>query len=194
MLNLSLTPILQVTKGDMAKREDLSRAIAKSRAIISLLGPGADRQPRDAFASYYRTIVPIMQEHGVRRLLALATTAIYRPEDRASISRALIAGLIRVIANSGYQNIMAIQEYFESVNDPSIEWTVYRLGWLSGTSGASVWSVDRSQGEAYAGPVGGPGFTSGVNRSILAKWLVDTSLVQNSKWVHQMPAVSNPKK
>lgn len=178
----------------MSKREDLSRAIAKSRAIISLLGPSADRQPRDTFASYYRTIVPIMQQHGVRRLMALGTTAIYRPDDRTSISRALMAGLIRVIINSGYQNIMAIQEYFESVNDLSIEWTVYRLGWLSGTSDAAAWSIDRNQGEAYAGPVGGPGFSSGVNRSILAKWLVDTSLAQNTRWVHQMPAISNPRK
>ncbi|KAJ5115076.1 hypothetical protein NUU61_000835 [Penicillium alfredii] len=106
-----------------------------------------------------------MQQYGVRRLLALGTTAIYCPDDRTSISRALIAGLIRIIANSSYHSILAIQEYFESVNDPSVEWMVYRLGWLSGTSDATAWSDDRNQGEAYAGP--------------------------DVQWAHKMPAVSN---
>lgn len=178
----------------MTNGEDLSKAISKSRAIISLLGPSTQRQPREAFADIYRIIVPLMKQHGVHRLLALGTTAIYRRDDKTSITRALMVGLIRVIANSAYHNIMAIQEYFESVNDPSIEWTVYRLGWLSGTSEPTAWSEDRTKGEAYAGPVAAPGFTSGVNRSILAKWLVDTSLDPHAKWAHQMPAVSNLRK
>lgn len=186
--------LCQVTKGDMTNSEDLSKAISKSRAIISLLGPSAERLPREAFADIYRKIIPLMKEHGVRRLIALGTTAIYRSDDKRSITRSLMAGLIRVIANSAYHNVMAIQEYFESVNDASIEWTVYRLGWLSGTSEPAAWSDDRTKGEAYAGPVAGPGFTSGVNRSILAKWLVDTSLDPNAKWAHQMPAVSNLRK
>ncbi|KAH7124801.1 hypothetical protein EDB81DRAFT_847044 [Dactylonectria macrodidyma] len=163
-------------------------------AIISLLGPSSDRQPREAFANYYRTIIPIMQEHDVRRFLALATTVIYRPKDRTSVSRASIAGLIRVIANSGYHNILAIQEYFETINSASIEWTVYRLGMLSGTSDAAAWLADRNQGNVFTRPVRAAGFTSGVNRSILAKWLVDTALDQSAKWAHQMPAVSNPGK
>lgn len=178
----------------MTNREDLSRAISKSRAIISLLGPSTVRLPRDTFADYYRTIVPLMKQHDVHRLVALGTTAIYRHDDKKSISRSLITGLIRVIANSGYHNIMAIQEYFDSVQDPSIDWTVFRLGWLSGTSDPAAWSEDRNKGEAYTGPVGAPGFTSGVNRSILAKWLVDTCLEPSARWKHQMPAVSNLRK
>ncbi|KIW09821.1 hypothetical protein PV08_11922 [Exophiala spinifera] len=192
--DLSDHALLEILKGDMTNREDFSRAISKSRAIISLLGPSADRQPRNTFADYYRTIVSSMKEHGVHRFLVLGTTAIYRHDDRTSIVRSLMKALIQLVVNHAYQNVMAIQEYFDSVQDPSIEWTVYRLGWLTGTSDPAAWSEDRKKGEAYAGPVGGPGFTSGVNRSILAKWLVDTSLDPSAKWKQQMPAVSNLRK
>lgn len=127
------------------------------------------------------------------RLLALATNDIQQPHDRFSTSRAFTAALIRLVANGGYQNILAIQEYFETVKDPQVEWTVFRLGMLSGTSDAAAWSVDRTQGEAYAGPVGVAGYSAGVNRSVLAKWLVDESLTQSTKWAHEMPAVSTLK-
>jgi len=175
----------------MSQRDVLSRAIAKSRAIISLLGPSGPRQPKNAeFADYYRTIVPLMKQHGVHRILALGTTAMYRPDDQSSVSRALVATLIKVLANGAYHNILAIQDYFENLNDKSIEWTVYRVGNLSGTGDASAWSVDREGGKAFEGPVGAPGFTSGINRSILARWLVDVATASPAKWVRQMPAVS----
>jgi hypothetical protein len=187
-----LTSIEQVVKGDMSDSGAIGAAVAKSRAVISLLGPSATRLPRNAFADYYRTITPLMKQHGVHRILVLGTTAIYQPDDRSSLIRAASAKLIKVVANSGFQNILAIQEYFEHLDDPSIEWTIFRLGFLSGTSEASAWLADRERekGNAFAGPVGAPGFTFGINRSVLARWLVDVATSDYPKWKCQMPAVS----
>ncbi|KAF4415003.1 hypothetical protein F53441_14679 [Fusarium austroafricanum] len=189
--DLANNALLEVVKGDLSAHDALSLAVAQSRAIISLLGPSREPQPRSFFADWYRTIIPLMQKHGVSRLFALGTNAIRRSDDQFSISRALTSGLIRIIANSGFQNILSIQEYFESVDNLQIEWTVFRLGMLSGTSDAAAWSTDREQGEAYAGPVGATGYTLGVNRSVLARWLVDESLAKEPRWAYQMPAVSN---
>lgn len=175
----------------MSQREAISRAVAKSRAIVSLLGPSSTRQPKNTeFADYYRIIVPLMKEHGVHRILALGTTAIYRPDDQSSISRTLMCTLIKVVASGAYHNVLAIQDYFENMNDASIEWIVFRVGNLSGTGDLSAWLADRERGKAFEGPVGAPGFTSGINRSILARWLVDVATANPSKWVRQMPAVS----
>lgn len=175
----------------MSQREAISGAVAKSRAIISLLGPSSVRQPKNTeFADYYRTIVPLMKEHGVHRILTLGTTAMYQPNDQGSISRALMSGFIKVVASGAYHNILAIQDYFENMNDTSIEWTIFRLGNLSGTGDPSQWLADRESGNAFAGPVGAPGFTAGINRSILARWLVDVATANPTKWVRQMPAVS----
>lgn len=175
----------------MSQREAISTAVAKSWAIISLLGPSSTRQPKDTeFADYYRTIVSLMKEHQVYRLLALGTTAIYQAEDQSSISRALMCNLIKVVASGAYHNFIAIQDYFENMKDSPIAWTVFRLGNLSGTSDQSAWEADRKEGEVFAGPVGAPGFTSGINRSKLARWLVDVATANPTKWVRQMPAVS----
>ncbi|KUL82642.1 hypothetical protein ZTR_09085 [Talaromyces verruculosus] len=189
--DLASNPLLEVVKGDMSNREAISRAVAKSRVIVSLLGPSSTRQPKNTeFADYYRIIVPLMKEHGVRRILALGTTAIYQPDDQSSISRTLMCTLIKVVASGAYYNILAIQDYFEHINDASIEWTVFRVGNLSGTGDLSAWLADRERGKAFEGPVGAPGFTSGINRSILARWLVDVATSNPPKWVRQMPAVS----
>ena len=98
--------------------------------------------------------------------------------------------LIKVVASGAYYNILAIQDYFENMNDASIEWTVFRVGNLSGTGDLSAWLADRERGRAFEGPVGAPGFTLGINRSLLARWLVDVATANPSKWVRQMPAVS----
>lgn len=176
----------------MSDPKAISGVIAKSRAIISLLGPSSPRQPKNTeFADYYRTIVPLMKEHGVHRILALGTTAMYREDDQSSISRAAMSTLIKVVASGAYHNILAIQEYFEHLDESSIDWTVFRVGNLSGTGDAPVWSVDREGGSAFEGPIGAPGFTSGINRSILTKWLVDVATSNPPRWARQMPAVSN---
>lgn len=174
----------------MSQRETIAEAVAKSRVIVSLLGPSSTRQPKNTFADYYRTIVLLMKKHGVHRILALGTTAIYQPDDQGSISRALMSTLIKVVVNGAYHNILAIQDYFENMNDTSIEWTVFRVGNLSGTSDRSAWLADRESGKPFDGPVGAPGFTSGINRSIMARWLVDVATATPAKWACQMPALS----
>ncbi|UPK98390.1 hypothetical protein LCI18_009325 [Fusarium solani-melongenae] len=166
-----------VAKGDMTQRDALSAAVSKSRAIISLLGPSSVKQPKNTeFADLYRTIVPLMQEHGVYRILALGTTAMYQPDDRSSLSRAAMTTVIKVVAAGAYHKILAIKYFFEGIEDRSIEWAVFRVGNLSGMSEPSEWSADR------------------INRSILARWLADVATSSPAKWSRQMPAVSKPSK
>uniref|UniRef100_A0A7S3K6N9 NAD(P)-binding domain-containing protein n=1 Tax=Aureoumbra lagunensis TaxID=44058 RepID=A0A7S3K6N9_9STRA len=187
--DISSDPLLEVVKGEMSQRDALSNAISKSRAIISLLGPtSAKLLSKTEFADYYRMIVPLMKEHGVSRILALGTISIYQPDDQSSISRALLRILVMGVANTAYHNILAIQEYFETLNDISIDWIVFRVGLLSGSSDQSTWLANR--GEAFAGPVGAPGHASSMNRSVLAHWLADVATADPAVWVRQMPAIS----
>ncbi|KAL6912524.1 hypothetical protein FSST1_010284 [Fusarium sambucinum] len=189
--DISNDPLLEVVKGDMTQRDAISRAISKSRAIISLLGPStAKPSSTTEFADYYSLIVSLMKEHQVSRILALGTTSIYQPDDQSSITRALTCNLIKVMVNTAYHNILAIQQYFEKLNDTSMDWTIFRLGWLGGTSDKSAWLADREKGKAFAGPVAAPGYTSGINRSLLARWLADVATTEPAIWVRQTPAVS----
>ncbi|EXK26320.1 hypothetical protein FOMG_17065 [Fusarium oxysporum f. sp. melonis 26406] len=104
--NLASHPLLELSKGICPNAKP-----AKSRAIISLLGPSSTRQPKNTeFADYYGTIVSLMKKHQVHRLLALGTTAIYQPDDHSSISRALMCNLIKVVASGTYHNFIGIQD------------------------------------------------------------------------------------
>ncbi|KIW11465.1 hypothetical protein PV08_10765 [Exophiala spinifera] len=190
--DLASDVLVEVIKGDMNDREALSTAVAKSKAIISLLGPNSMRQPKNTeYADYYRTTISLMEKHGVRRLFALGTTAIYQPEDHSSVSRFLMARLIKLLAGGAYHNFLAIQELFERDQVArDIDWTVFRVGNLSGSAEAEDWKTERGNGAAYAGPVAGSGWTNGITRSTLAKWLVDGVENGAQEWIHQMPAVS----
>ncbi|KAF0637805.1 hypothetical protein FPSE5266_04068 [Fusarium pseudograminearum] len=189
--DLSSNPLLEVVKGDMSQQDAISLAISRSRAVISLLGPSSGKLASNTeFADYYRTIVPLMKEHNVSRILAVGTVSIYQPNDHSSVTRLVMCNLIKLMANSAYHNIIAIQEYFETLNDTSIDWTVFRVGWLGGTTDQAAWLADREKDKVFAGPVGAPGFTSGINRSALAYWLADEATANPAIWVRQMPAVS----
>ncbi|TAQ84003.1 hypothetical protein B7494_g7671 [Chlorociboria aeruginascens] len=159
--------------------------------MISLLGPTTIRQPKNTeYADYYRTIVGLMKEHDVRRIYAMGTIYIYQAEDHGSFIRFLGAWITSIFAPGMYHNIIAIQKIFENeqtAND--IEWAVHRVGNIPGSSDA--WSVDREQGEgeAYAGPIGAPGWSIFTNRSVLARWLVDAAESAVPHWNHQFPAV-----
>jgi hypothetical protein len=91
--------------------------------------PYQHRQPKNTeYADYYRTIVGLMKEHDVRRIYAMGTIYIYQAQDHSSFIRFLGTWIVRIIAPGAYQNIIAIQKFFENeqtAND--IEWTVYRV-------------------------------------------------------------------
>jgi hypothetical protein len=159
--------------------------------IISLLGPNSARQPKNTeYADYYRTIVSFMKEHNVRRIFAMGTISIYQPEDRGSLVRFLLTCLIRILAPGAYHNIIATQKLFEDGQTTSdIEWTVYRLGNLAGSSDEKAWLANRGD-EAYAGPLGAAGWTSSMKRATLARWLVDAAESGAPEWIRRMPAVS----
>jgi len=185
-------PLVEIIQGDMTQRGPLSTAISKCRIILSLLGPIGTHQPKNTeYADYYRTIVELMKEHGVRRLFAMGTIAIYQPDDRFALTRFLMTWVVRIVAQGAYQNIMAIQNFFEQDQAArDIDWTVYRLGYLPGSSDAGAWLADREKGEAYVGPVGAPGWTATFNRSLLARWLVDAAESGAPDWIRRLPAVS----
>jgi hypothetical protein len=108
----------------------LSKAVSKCRVIISLLGNTTIHQPKNTeYADYYRTIVGLMKEHDVRRIYAMGTIYIYQAQDHSSFIRFLGTWIVRIIAPGAYQNIIAIQKFFENEQTASdIEWTVYRVG------------------------------------------------------------------
>jgi hypothetical protein len=180
-------------RGEMDNLEILSTVISKSRIIVSLLGPNINQPvPTDTFyADIYRGILPIMRQHGVRRILAMGTISITRPEDNWSFLRWLMVLAVKLIAGSAYKNIIAIQNVFEDKGATrDIGWTVYRIAAIPGNSDSESWKTDRNDGDSYIGPVNGNGWTLSQKRSALTRWLVDAVESGAPDVINKMPAVS----
>lgn len=170
----------------------LSTVIAKSSVIISLLGPNINGNKIEPalFANYYKSSVfPLMRQHGVRRIFAMGTLSIVRPEDRWTCFQPMAALFVQLFANAAYHNILNIAATFDR-EASDLEWTVFRIAHIPGNSDDASWQKDRDDGEIFIGWVGDNGWTGSQKRGALARWLVDAAESGAAEWVGQMPAVS----
>ncbi|KAL2810922.1 hypothetical protein BJX63DRAFT_422761 [Aspergillus granulosus] len=185
--DLATHELIGVIKGEMDDLETLSTAIAQSRVIVSLLGPNIidKNMSPTLFADIYRSSVfPLMRQHGVRRILAMGTISIFRPEDHWVLTRSAIVTFVRIFANQAYRNILNIADLFDNDAD-GLDWTVFRIAMIPGNSDEESWRKDREDGEAFVGPVGAKGWTLSQTRSALARWLVVAAEGGAEQWIRQ---------
>lgn len=130
-----------------------------------------------------------MRTHNVKRIFAMGTVSIPVPEDKFSIQRLLILGLVRTLAESAYRVILAVGELFAKEAE-GLDWTVYRIAGIPGNSDEETWKKDREDGETFEGYVGEPGWSASQRRGRLARWLVDAVEDGKPKWISKMPAIS----
>jgi hypothetical protein len=160
----------------MNDREALSLAMSKSKMIISLLGPVALRMNNPSFyADIYKDFVfPLMREHSVKRIYAMGTLSIRRPEDSFSFIRWFILLFMMTIARTVYRNVIAIEKVFET-QATDLEWMVYRIAAIPG-------ECDETR-------VGEKGWQASQKRAALTRWLVDAAEGGAEEWIGKMPAV-----
>lgn len=69
-------PALAVVAGDVLDPDAVARTVAGADAVLSALGGAGTAAPGDAVAGGMRHIVAAMEQHGVRRVVALAGAGI----------------------------------------------------------------------------------------------------------------------
>ena len=85
-----------------------------------------------------------MRQHGHRRIVAMGTLSIVRPED-------LLRGVVHAsFANAIYRNMLNIAEVFET-EAHGLDWTVFRITSIPGEYGEASW---RENGETFVGWIG----------------------------------------
>lgn len=183
----------QVVKGELTDTDALSTAVSKSRLILSLLGPDIKVAiPPTVFADFYRTLFPLMREHGVRRIFAISTMSLSVPGDSFSFMRALALPLLRLTAPSAYSNVIAVGDAFRDEDATrDIDFTLFRVAMIPGESDAESWERDREEaGKVYVGPLGASGWTISQKRAALTRWLADVAESGAPELIGKMPAVS----
>ncbi|KAF4493368.1 hypothetical protein FAGAP_10504 [Fusarium agapanthi] len=165
--DLSENPLLD---GESSDLHGPSAAVARSSAIISLLGPTSLKVPDSTlYASFYAALFPIMAQHKVRRILAMGTVSATLPQDRFSFLRWAFVTFLRLAGPTAYQTILSITQTFESSAHKDVDWTIFRLFFATGDSDADTWRALREQEDVFAGYIGEPGWTTSIHRAALAK-------------------------
>ncbi|KAL3423246.1 NmrA family protein [Phlyctema vagabunda] len=132
-----------------------------------------------------------MRSNNVRRLFAMGTLTIKRPEDKFSVVQFLVVHLMPYFASAAYQTVMNIAATFEQVKEgDGIDWTVFRIAGIPGEDDEESWKKDREGGEDFVGWVGEKGWATNQQRGALARWLVNAAEGGAEEWIGKMPAVA----
>jgi len=175
-----LSPVpqdLRVVVGELTDAAPLQAAVAGQDAVISVLGPSGKTKGTPV-ADGMREIVRTMGRAGVRRLIATATTSAADPRDKFSFPFWLAMHLVKALAGSAYDEIVATAD---AIRSSDLDWTLVRLPMLS----------DKPCGKpAAAGYVGDASIKLfSMSREPLAEFLVQQ--LTDPRWSRQSPAVSN---
>ncbi|KAH7230755.1 hypothetical protein B0J15DRAFT_530677 [Fusarium solani] len=190
--DVSSSPLIEVIEGQLDDAEALSTAVSKSYVVVSLLGPNISswKQDPSLLADFYRhSLFPSMRQHSVKRVYAMGTLSIVRPEDSRSLLRYGIVTFVRLVAGGAYRTIINISQAFEE-DAKDLDWTIFRIAGIPGEYDHESWKRDREDGKAFVGWVAETGWTMSQKRGALARWLVDAVEGGLTDWIGKMPAVS----
>ena len=157
--------------------------------VLSLLGPNIEQKDISPalYPDYYTNVIcPAMRAVGIRRLIAMGTITIARPEDHFAVFHVIGRVFMRLFSAAIDANMQNLLHAFET-NLGDLDWTVFRIARLSGESDTASWTEDRT-GNVFCGAVGENGWTTSISRATLAKWVVDN--IDERRWYRKMPAVS----
>ena len=115
-------PRLRIIPGDIHKSEDIEKALNDSEAVISCLGSW-HTPTKDILTAAMTSIVPIAEEHGIKRIISLTGSAAYAPGDHLGIvdrlNRSMISLIAPKILKDGEAHIRILAE-------STLDWTVIR--------------------------------------------------------------------
>ncbi|KAI0118819.1 hypothetical protein GGR51DRAFT_497778 [Nemania sp. FL0031] len=191
--DLAANEFLEILQGEIDDLDSLSRAIAQCSSVLSLLGPHlTDRIANSSlYADMYRNIFTLMRQHGVRRILAMGTPSIQRPEDSWTIIQPIIVLFVRTLHSSVYRNIINVANAFER-DATGLDWTVFRIGQILGESDELSWKADREAGEPFVGQIGEKGWSLPLKRGLLARWLADAAAGRADDWIGKCRLLASP--
>ncbi|KAK2461701.1 hypothetical protein APHAL10511_006164 [Amanita phalloides] len=169
-------PAVVVIEGQLDDIDAVARALQGVEVVLSALGPTGPIYPSDTpLGRGYSSIISVMQQQQVQRLICLGTASIRDPSDRPSFKFGLIISGVRTLAYNAYKDMVAIGD---AVRSTDLDWTIVRVPFL--TSGACV--------DVVAGYVGDGEDSAFLSRAGFAGFVV--SEIGKREWIRKAPLVS----
>lgn len=167
---------LTVIAGELDDAEAIARAVSGADAVISLLGPGA-KLVEGQVTQGTTNIVQAMEQHGVRRLVALATPSATDPKDESDFRFKVLVAAIRLFVPAAYREIRATADVVRAAR---CDWTLVRVPFLTN---------EPSTGKPRVGYLGRGHVGVMLSRHDLATFMLGQ--LESMGWVGRSPVVSS---
>lgn len=167
-----------VVVGDLDDRAAIKACVAGADAVISALGPNGQRtREKRPVMRGVGTVVSVMEELGVRRLIQISTASHRDPKDGFDLRTKALVTMFKLIAHGAYDDIEATARL---VSISHLDWTLVRVPFLK--DGPATGRVD-------VGWYGRTKLGAKLSRGNLAKFLVDQ--VDAKEHLRAAPAIAD---
>lgn len=169
---------IDIVVGDLKDRDAIKTCIAGADAVISALGPNSltSREKRPIMQGV-GTIISVMEELHVRRLIQISTAAYRDPKDGFDWKSRAFTLLFRLIVRNAFDDIQATADL---VSRSRLDWTLVRIPNLkdgSATGGVGVGWYGRTK------------LATKLSRGNLARFLIDQATAKDL--VRKAPAIAD---
>lgn len=169
---------IEVVVGDLNNREAIRACLAGADAVISALGPNSRKaREKRPIMRGVGTIMSVMEELSVRRLVQISTASYRDPKDGFDFKSRALATLFKLTVRNAYDDIRATAEL---VSNSHLDWTLVRIPFLK--EGAATGQVD-------VGWYGKTKLGMKLTRGNLAKFLVDQ--ISAKEFVRAAPGIAD---
>jgi uncharacterized protein YbjT (DUF2867 family) len=135
---------LRVIAGDVLEPADVSAVVTGADAVLSALGVPYGRKPITLYSRSIVTILDAMNQHGVRRLACISSSATDHEFARKDTGGGFFFEKILkpVIENTMGKNLYDDMRRMEAlIRASDVDWTIVRPSGLFGTDGVTDYAV-----------------------------------------------------
>lgn len=152
------TDHLTIIKGDVHSRQDISRALESTDAVISCLGSWGTPK-KDILSSAMTNIIPEMEKRGITRIISLTGSGAKAPNETLRFIDTLNRQLLLIAAG---KVLLDGESHIDQLSKSDLNWTVLRSPVM--TNGSS---------ESYRLSPHAPLPTATIARRAVARAIVD---------------------
>ncbi|KAI0932693.1 hypothetical protein AcW1_000258 [Taiwanofungus camphoratus] len=171
-----------IIEGELTDADKLSHAIDGVHAVLSALGPAVKSGPfhpgDTPLAHAYASVIGLMKERGVTRLIALGTPSMKDEHDRFSLQFSFLVSGVALFAYNAYKDVVAIGEVIRAQGG-DMEWTIARVPLLNDGDSRSVIAGYVGDGKTKA-TLARVGFAAFVIREL-----------EENEWCRKAPLISS---
>lgn len=132
-------------RADVRDAQAVERAVAGTDVVLSALGVPFTGKPVTIYSDGVRAIAAAMSTHGVKRLVAVSSSATY-PHHHAEggflLNRVLQPLITATIGKTSYRDMRAMEEFLRGSD---LDWTIMRPSGLFDAPGVTAYRLGEDQ-------------------------------------------------